>query len=262
MRASPKGVVSVVIVSFFTGPVLFRSIRSILRAKQVAQVILIDNGNHSEDLNILESLAGEESGLEIVSGHGNIGFAKACNLGAKRANCDVLLFTNPDCIIPETGVQILLSEVGQKPRPWLIGGRLTNPDGSEQPGSRRRNLSPLSVTIEVTGLHHFFPAYRINQHQEPLPGHTIEVAVISGACMMLPREDYWSVGGMDEKYFLHFEDVDFCVRFRKSGGTVYFCPTVPINHQKGSSQVRQTFVGRHKIQGLMYYFYKHFMLFR
>ena len=58
-----------------------------------------------------------------------------------------------------------------------------------------------------------------------------------GACFLTPASDYWSIGGMDEQYFLHVEDVDFCLRFADAGGGVYFDPTVSVLHFKSSSDI-------------------------
>ncbi len=81
---------------------------------------------------------------------------------------------------------------------------------------------------------------------------------ISGACFMLPREDYHAVGGMDERYFLHVEDVDFSRRFAKAGGAIYFNPHVAIVHYKSSSRASPLRIEASKTAGLARYFNTHF----
>ena len=75
---------------------------------------------------------------------------------------------------------------------------------------------------------------------------------------MLPREDYWSIGGMDEGFFLHVEDIDFCYRFRNAGGDIWYVPHVQIRHDVSSSTVNSWSVEWHKTKGFLRYFGKHF----
>jgi GT2 family glycosyltransferase len=84
------------------------------------------------------------------------------------------------------------------------------------------------------------------------------VPVISGACFMTTKADYWSINGMDERYFLHVEDVDFCLRFANAGGVVYFDPNVSVLHFKSSSEVDPVFVEMRKTSSMLRYFRTHF----
>ncbi|MEM9234355.1 MAG: glycosyltransferase [Pseudomonadota bacterium] len=144
----------------------------------------------------------------------------------------------------------------------LVGGRLMGSDGKEQAGSRRGEITPWTALVELFRLDRMFPGRqscrRINFHEATLPDQAIPVPTISGACMFLPREDYWVIGGMDEHYFLHGEDVDFCRRFREAGGNVLFCPQVEVIHEKGSSHQSPVRIERWKAQGLTRYFRIHF----
>jgi GT2 family glycosyltransferase len=196
--------------------------------------------------------------LVLEQGQGNIGFAAGCNLGAHRATGDLLLLLNPDCVLPAGAVRALAAEGETQPRPWLLGPRLLNPDGSEQAGDRRRVLTPWLALVEALGLYRLPGVRRFNLHQDPLPERTLAVPVISGACMLVPRQDYWRVGGMDEGFFLHVEDIDFCVRFGTDGGSVYFCPAVTVPHAKGTSDAPALAVEWHKTRGFFRYFRKHF----
>lgn len=255
--------VSAIIVSYHTGPLLFRCLASVLEAKEVAQVILVDNGNPPDILVRLHQLSGEDPRLEILSGHGNIGFAAACNRGAERARGSHLLLLNPDAALPPGGLATLLAEIeAAEGEMKLIGGRLVGPDGREQAGSRRAVLTPWTALVEMLRLDRLAPKHpyfrRLNHHRDPLPEGTIPVPTISGASMLLARTDYESIGGMDEGYFLHVEDVDFCLRFREAGGEVLFCPAVDILHDKGTSAQSAVRVERWKAQSLTRYFRRHF----
>jgi GT2 family glycosyltransferase len=76
--------------------------------------------------------------------------------------------------------------------------------------------------------------------------------------MMLPAEDYWALEGMDEGYFLHVEDVDFCHRFRAAGGEIYFVSQVTVTHMLSTSETALLFIEWHKTRGFIRYFRKNF----
>lgn len=251
--------VSAVIVSYQTGPLLFRCLDSLRAQPEVTEMIVVDHGNPAEDMLRLHQLAGEDPRFQVLSGHGNIGFAAGCNLGAKAATGDHLLILNPDAELLPGGLATLLEETGPM---TLIGGRLMGSNGAEQAGSRRGEVTPWTAMVELFRLDRFLPGRtsvrRINFHQTTLPDQTISVPTISGACMVLAREDYWVIGGMDEGYFLHVEDIDFCRRFGDAGGQVLFCPDVEVRHKQGSSNQSPIRVERWKAQSLTCYFRTHF----
>ena len=259
--------VSAVIVSYYTGPLLARCIAALRLQRHITEIIIVDNGNWP---GAVESAIGatdshdtdNEPKIKILSGHGNIGFSAACNLGARNATGDYLLLVNPDAVMPHEGVATLLKHSDSFEHPWLIGAKLVDDEGIEQTGSRRTTLTPWRAFVEITRLYKLAPRHpyfrRFNLHNDPCPGQVIPVPVTSGACFLLPRKDYWFVDGMDEKYFLHVEDIDFCLRFTKAGGTVYFDPSVRVTHFQGSSRADRLDIEYHKTRGMQLYFSRHF----
>ncbi len=259
-EASPR--VSVVVVSYFTGGALDRCLASLLAQDVMLELIIVDNGNPPDVTAGLMKMAQANLDIQVLSGHGNIGFAKGCNKGARLARSGILLFLNPDCEAPPGALRQLIDEGRRHKTSWMVGPRLVNEDGGEQRGARRQLLTPWSALAEGLKLYRLAPNHpsmaRVNQHQEELPTEAAPVPMISGACMMLPAATYWALGGMDEKYFLHVEDVDFCFRFHKTGGVAYFVPHVAIQHHQGSSAVSSLFVEWHKAKGFWRYFWKNF----
>jgi N-acetylglucosaminyl-diphospho-decaprenol L-rhamnosyltransferase len=254
--------ISAIIVSYHTGPVLFKSIFSALEQEEINQVIVVNNGNPDS---VVEALMGEfasDSRFEIISGHGNIGFACACNLGVKSTINDYILLLNPDCIIPDKGIDRLFRAAKSLGEKWLVTPRLVNSDGTDQQGSRREILTPWIAFVEGFKLYKIVPNHpyfkRFDHHDKPLPTKVVEVPVTSGACMMLKTAFYRDLGGMDEAYFLHVEDIDFCLRLRNAGGKIYFCPEVTFVHVLGTSEVGRVFVEFNKLKSLRRYFRIHF----
>jgi N-acetylglucosaminyl-diphospho-decaprenol L-rhamnosyltransferase len=254
--------VSVVMVSYQTGPILFKSIASALEQDAIRQIIVVDNGNSASVIKALQKEFGSDKRLVLVTGHDNIGFARGCNLGVEKAEGDMLLLLNPDCIIPENGINDLLKIAATKKGNWVLAPRLVNPDRTEQQGGRREILTPWMAFVEGFRLYKIAPNHpyfkRFNLHDHTRLSEVTEVPVISGACLMIKKSAYQSIGGMDEGYFLHVEDIDFCLRFRKTGGQIYFCPQTSFVHALGTSEVDRTFVEWHKANGFKRYFKMHF----
>jgi GT2 family glycosyltransferase len=266
-RSKPARV-SAIVISYFTGPLLSRSIEALRRQPDISDIILVDNGNWPKaveealaDKGVLDDAVGAPP-VVVLSGHGNIGFAAACNLGAGAAKSEFLLFINPDALMPPGGVARLLADAPETDAHWMIAPKLVGPDGLEQQGSRREVLTPWRAFIEATQLYRLAPNHpyfrRFNTHNDPCPEKVTEQPVVSGACFLLPRAAYDHIGGMDERYFLHVEDIDFCLRFTKAGGRIYFSPHVSVTHYKSSSRVNQVRVSARKTSSMNRYFRTHF----
>ena len=249
-------------VSYHTGPALEKSIGAVLKQAEPIELILVDNGNPETVVKQLQALSQSDPRVQIKTGHGNIGFASACNMGAEAANGNYILLLNPDTELPDNAINQLLQESEKLTRPWLLGAKILNPDGTEQRGSRRDQLNPWNAFVEFTGLHKLFPDNpkfkRFNFNETACPTELVEVPMISGAFMFCPAEDYQAIGGMDEDYFLHVEDVDFCFRFRAAGGTIHFTPKVELLHLQGTSDSSAARVEWSKGRGLRRYFWKNF----
>ena len=259
----PEGI-SVIMVSYWTGPVLSAAIESVLAPNQdgPAELIVVDNGNPPAVSGELIRRAEEEARLTLVSGHGNVGFARGCNIGARRATGSYLLLLNPDCCLSPGAIPALLAEAKTLGADWMLGCRVLDPDGSDQRGSRRALLTPYTALVETFRLDRLAPGllrrYRLNHHDNPVPADTTCVPVISGACMMLPTATFHAVGGMDEGYFLHVDDLDLCFRLHRAGVPVYFTPHVEAVHHAGSSRRSPVLVEWHKMRGFLRYFLAHF----
>jgi N-acetylglucosaminyl-diphospho-decaprenol L-rhamnosyltransferase len=78
----------------------------------------------------------------VLTGHGNVGFAAACNMGAKEASGEYLLLLNPDCVLQRDALIDLIRLTEGAACPWVAGCRIVNPDGTDQRGSRRELPTP------------------------------------------------------------------------------------------------------------------------
>ena len=251
--------VSVVIVNYNAGEML---LESVARAHQHAeQVIVVDNASTD---NSIAAMRGEFRKTLIISNDRNLGFAAACNQGAKAAIGDYLLFLNPDCVLEPDAISTLVEAVHSSEHVGMVGGLLTNPDGTEQSGGRRAIPTPWRSFVRAFGLGLLSRRYpRLFQdfalHRQPLPDMPLEVEAISGACMLIRRDALEDVGLLDEGYFMHCEDLDWCMRFRRKGWRILFVPDARMIHHKGyCSKSRPIFVEWNKHKGMMRFYRKFF----
>ncbi|WP_309606771.1 glycosyltransferase family 2 protein [Phenylobacterium sp.] len=255
----PRRRISVVMVVYMTGEALAESVASVLRDPLADQLVIVDNGSALADSAALRALAGRDARVVLLAGHGNIGFARGANLGARRARGDILVFLNPDAFLQPGCLAALASEIEDRPSPCIVGGRVLNPDRTEQRGARRGEITPMSALMSLSTLSRLVPGWRryeVHWEDEAVPETAVFTPTISGACFGMRRADFDSVRGFDEKYFLHVEDVDLCWRVRRQGGMVLFHPGAEVIHLGHTSQTSPLKVEFHKGVGLARYFRK------
>jgi GT2 family glycosyltransferase len=251
--------VSVVMVVYMTGEALAQSVACVLDDPLVDELVVVDNGSTTGDRAMLESLARRDERVELLTGHGNVGFARGANLGARAAGSDILVFLNPDAFLQPGCIAELVRELEQRPAPCIVGGRVLNADRTEQRGARRGDITPMTALVSLSRLAERSPAlrkYEVHWEGEAPPEKPAAVPTISGACFAMRREDFDAVDGFDEGYFLHVEDVDLCWRVRQQGGSVVFHPKAEVIHLGRTSRTSPLRVEFHKGVGLARYFRK------
>lgn len=253
----------VIVVNYNAGRMLGSCVSSAL-AEEARHIIVVDNGSVDESLTFLEKELPQEERLKIIRNGGNLGFAKACNVGVSVSSSGHLFFLNPDCILEPGSLRRMINVLDSDHSIGMVGGFLCNQDGSEQPGGRRTFPTPRRAFIRAFGLSRLgaiFPRLMSDflLHEEPLPAEPAIVDAISGACMLVKREAMEDVGLWDEGYFLHCEDLDLCMRFHQRGWHVVFVPDAKVFHAwRACSRSRPIFVEWHKHNGMLRFYKKFF----
>ncbi|MDA0966804.1 MAG: glycosyltransferase [Rickettsiales bacterium] len=250
--------VSVVMPSYHTGPVIIRAIKSVLSQKYLKELIIVDNGNSDYVRGKIEEYSLKHDAIHIISGQGNIGFARACNLGAHEAKGNYLLFLNPDCILPTNSFQKIINEIEKDDDVWLAGCKLVNPNGSEQKGNRRNLLTFKSLAAEWFGLHRFLNIPRFELGKTHISNKNNYVPAISSALMMISRDKFNQIGTMDKSYFVHIEDLDLCFKVNQMGGKIAFLYELEVVRYGTSDDITKLNLNKHRAKGLAYYFRKNF----
>ncbi len=262
MHTSKHEPISVVIVNHNAGLLLTECILAAL--EQAQQVIVVDNASSDSSLSDLDTKLPAEARLHIIRLSKNVGFATGCNLGYQEATSPYILFLNPDCILNSGSLQRMVQVLESDPHIGMAGGYLINPDGSEQGGGRRAIPSPWRAFVRAFGLYHlarYWPQLFFDFHldKQPLPQAPVEVEAISGALMLVRREAIDDVGLWDENYFLHCEDLDWCMRYKQKEWKIVFVPDAPVTHFQGTcSRARPFFVAWHKHKGMLRFYRKFF----
>ena len=262
-----KQSVSVVIVNFNGGPLLAECVLSVLESTVPVEVFVSDNASKDASLLELRMLHGNDPRLTIIENPNNLGFAKANNRAFRQTRSSFVLFLNPDCIIKPTTLEQMLRLFDEDPSVGMVGCMIRNPDGSEQPGCRRNIPTPWRTFVQILALE----GTRVAQGKAtaylhvglPVPERPVTIEAISGAFMLVRRSALDKVGLMDEGYFMHFEDLDWCLRFKQAGWKVLFEPRVEIVHVGGvCTASRPISVEYHKHLGMARFFIKFFRDFK
>ena len=255
--------VSISIVNFNAGDVLSECVGAALDSTVPVEIIVVDNGSTDHSLRALRKRFEGDKRLTVIETGRNLGFAKATNIGLRLATKPFCLLLNPDCILKADTLAGVIRSLRLQNNAGMAGCMIRNPDGSEQAGARRTVPTPWRAIVRVLHLDQWLPRYlrptSFLQHHEPVPNGPISVEAISGAFMLVRHELLSQVGLLDEGYFMHCEDLDWCMRFRSAGWTIAFVPDAEVVHYKGAcSKKRPVFVEWHKHRGMVRFYRKHF----
>lgn len=261
VAAIPKdGLTSIIVVAADSGPLLCESAARALEATSRVELIVVDNASaDGEPERVLAAHAGDTR-VRLVRNARNLGFGPACNRGAALARGDAFVFLNPDCLLEPGAIAALRAIASADARIGVLGVEVLAPGGGPARGNRRRDPTLRRAFMTLSGLARFAarqPAFAGVEMPASSPATAVAepVDAVSGACLFVPRFAFDAVGGFDERYFLHVEDLDLCRRVRDAGYSVAIAPAVKATHAQGSSSAhRPVFVDWHKHRGMWRYF--------
>jgi N-acetylglucosaminyl-diphospho-decaprenol L-rhamnosyltransferase len=182
------------------------------------EIIVVDN-SQDESGRALWGRPETNKRFEWIFNSANVGFAAACNQGIVRARGDHLLLINPDSVVHERTVDTMAELIDCHPELAAVGAQLLNPDGTLQPSAYQLYPGLLRAFLDLTGLRY---AWLYIRRRRPTAADSdgkalAPAAWLKGACVMLRREAFETVGPLDEGFFLFGEDVDWCFRARRAG---------------------------------------------
>lgn len=255
--APDAAALTVVMVTHNSGATLGAAVRAVLAAEGVSTLLLVDNDSRDGSVDQVVFAHAGEPRLRVLRNAANPGFAAACNQGAASTRSAWLAFVNPDCFVTRDLFARLLAHARAIDSLGVLGVDVRDGQGAPEPAARRREPSFRRTLWQSTGLWRlarFWPVFE-GLYRPARRGVEIEpVDAVSGAFMLMPREAFERLGGFDEGYRLHCEDLDLCRRARDAGLRVVVANQVSVVHLKGGSSLRRPlFVAWHKHRGMWRY---------
>lgn len=229
---------SVIIVNYKTEKMTGDCIASVLKSElgnRELEVILVDNASGDGSV---DGLAARFPDITVIENSANLGFAKANNIGIRRAAGDYILLLNSDTIVEPDTLAGSLDYLAAHPDTGAVGCKVVLADGTLDAACKRSFPTPLSSLCHMAKLDRKFPksrligAYNLTYLDED---QEAEVDCLVGAYMMLPRPVIDDVGLLDEDYFMYGEDIDWCYRIKAAGYRIVYEPSVHITHFKRAS---------------------------
>jgi O-antigen biosynthesis protein len=253
--------VSVIIVNYNVRDFLHQALLSIQKALKGirSEIFVVDNAS---DDGSVEMVRRKFPKVHLMCNTTNIGFAKANNSALKHASGKYILLINPDTIVQEDTIHVMVEFLNCHPEVGLAGCKILNPDGSMEPACRRSFPTPWVAFSKIFGLSRLFPKIKLFGKYNLTylsPEETYPVEAVSGSFMMVRSETLKQVGGLDENFFMYGEDLDWCYRIHEAGWKIYYVHSTQIIHYKGESTRRSSIDEIHMFYEAMRLFVeKHF----
>ncbi len=257
---------SIIIVSYNTKELLEQCLKSVTQSlakdKLEAEIIIVDNNSTDSTQEYLGKLKTQNSKLKTTTqssksktpkiqnansktqissklqisniktilNQENVGFARAVNQGIKKARGKYFLLLNSDIRVLPGSIKKLIEVIKKKKDAGLAAPKLLNKDG---------RTSQASCYYQPT-ISRAFQEYwlrRLGAFEKFLPrgGYPVSVEAVVGAAMLIPKNTIDLVGLFDEKFFMYYEDLDFCRRLKKADLKVYYVPRAKMIHHHGAS---------------------------
>ena len=235
--ATSKTDISIVIVNYKVKEYIANLLRSIERASAELnlQIFVVDNNSGDDSVSYLKSRFPE---VHYIANKENAGFGKANNQAIKQAEGTYTLIINPDTLVSEDTLTVLVEHMKNNPKCGAAGCKILNPDGSFVPESKRSVPTIWTAFSKVTGLTALFPkskwfgSYYLGWLDED---RSAKVPVLSGSFMFWRTNVLKELGGFDERFFMYGEDIDLCYRIEETGYHIDYVPQTSIIHYKGES---------------------------
>jgi hypothetical protein len=254
----------VIIVNYNAGEALLRCVASVLAEKEPLQAVVADNDSTDGSCQLLRSRFASNPRLEVLENPVNLGFGRAVNACALAAREDWLLVLNPDCELHPGALGALRQALERDPAAGLAAPRVVDRQGRVLRGTLRSFPDPWKAFLSASGLAvlgRWSPRLEgVERRRDRTPVDTVRAEAVSGACMLIRGEVFRALGGFDEDFEMHFEDLDLMYRMRQRGWHCLYVPGATAFHEQGrSSRSRRWWVHRQKHLGMQRFFRKNGM---
>lgn len=244
---------SYIIITYNSGDFICDCLHSIVRQKSnviISEAILIDNASKDPTVKIVK---GEFPNVILKENRENVGFAAAVNQAFSISQGEYILLLNPDTVLKDNFIDELFSFVKRTPEASIIGVKVVDENNKHHPSTWKR-VTFLTVLAEM-----LLPYDMSIKLVTESPTTPALVENVSGACMLIRRDVFEAMNGFDERFFLYYEEIDFCRRAKQRGYKVYYNPDIEVIHfaAKSSSNDPEVFFSN-LYRSKLLYIKKHF----
>jgi GT2 family glycosyltransferase len=223
-----KRVVSIIVPCWDRAPWTLRLLRSLQETLPEGgyELVIVDNGSSDATSRVSSN---PDAGVVVVRNERNLGFAVACNQGARAASAETLIFCNNDVVAKAGWLPPLLAAL-ELPRVGVVGAKLLFPNGALQHAG-------VCVFHDADGEGYLDGAHLLygQRSDHPLANQARELRAVTGAVMAVRKSFFLELGGFDEGYWNGNEDVDLCLRAGEAGYRVWYEPASVLVHQESAS---------------------------
>ncbi|MDV7102421.1 glycosyltransferase family 2 protein [Gordonia amicalis] len=223
-----------VIVNYCSGTLLRDQARH-LCVNSLIELVVVDNASTDDSIALAEEALGS---ARLVLNRENVGFAAAVNQGVKMATTPYVCLLNPDTVVSAESLLLLVDTIERRSEFGVVAPIVEHPKGIRvmeagwEPSLRH-------MFMHMSGLSRYsgrFPSLR-GFHSYPSESNTeiVELDWVSGAVLVASKAVWDLLGGLDERWFMYTEDVEFCRRVRQSGRSVGVVSAVRASHAVGGS---------------------------
>jgi hypothetical protein len=226
-----KTSLSIIIANYNTCDLILNCIKSIKSEESGVsrEIIVVDNGSSDGSIHELEKLQKEDSFFTLIKNDNNYGFSKAVNQGIKIAQGEYILLLNSDTLVKRNSLGKLVDFAKTKNDAGVIGPKLIYGDGKVQ-------TSVFNFPTVINAIREYWRGEKsVFESYTPQTKNPAIVDAVVGAAFLITPKALKTVGLLDERYFMYFEDLDYCKRVWKSGLKVYYLPGSEIVHYHGIS---------------------------
>ena len=198
------------------------------------EVTVVDNASADGTAALVRS---RWPAVGVMDAGGNLGFARANNLGIRATKSELVLLLNPDTVPGAGAIDRLVAVLDSLPHVTVAGPRIVDAGGRVELsyGAMIGPLAELRQKLLTRGQAGRWPI--VSARVEHASRQASFPDWVSGACLLIRRGALERVGLLDERYFLYTEDVDLCAAVRAQGGVVRFSPEAEVVHERGASRV-------------------------
>lgn len=205
-------------------------IESLLRQRSGCEIkiVIVDNASQDDSMQIIQECFGGDSRIETILLDDNYGFSYANNIGIRRAKewgADYVLLLNNDTEVREGLLSELLACAARHPNS-MIAPKIYYSDHRNVIWSAGGAVSPIIRKVRHIGL---------DQEDKGQFERECRIGFATGCCLLLPREVIERAGFLDERFFLYYEDTEYCFRLRTMGIEIWYCPQAVVYHKVGAS---------------------------